>query len=143
MKWLNDVADWLNDRISDLVSSRWWGPGVILITFAWMAVEWVAPHSIDKPDAFYPLTVLFYTLIGLWIENSQKRVQAIQHELAMRQMAKLEQLVAEGAKRDEQMIQLLRHQSHFDREMQSMVNLIDATLDEVLRRLGGDPVDDI
>lgn len=99
-------ADWFVDRFTAFASNRYAFFLVILCTLTWMATQFFVKHSIDPVSQFFPLTVLLYTLYGLWIENAMKVQQARQQAADQRQLDHLEAMAEEAARRD-QVIQAL------------------------------------
>lgn len=67
--------DKLVDVTNEIVSSRLWFAGFIAISMAFMIPQFFLKHPLDDPNQSFPRTVLIYTLLGLWIENSMKVYQ--------------------------------------------------------------------
>lgn len=87
-------------------------------TIVWMLFEKLVPHPIDDPKDYFPLTILVYTLAGLWIENAMKAFQTMQAERDQQQMQRIEILMNEIAARD--------------RVIESIVSTIEATANKLL-----------
>ena len=94
-RWLGSIIDRLVNLTNELVSSRIYFVGFILVTAAFMVPQFFLKHPLDPPGAFFPLTVLIYTLIGLWVENSMKVYQREQGEKQAEQMVLLFKIITD------------------------------------------------
>lgn len=111
-KRLNDAAHRLLGLIQAVIQSPLWFFGTIVLTVAWMADQLVAKHPVDNPAQGFPMTVLYYTLMSLWVENAVKVSQSTQSKMQQDQMNRLEFIlrsVEDMGKRNEQRDKVIHH----------------------------------
>jgi hypothetical protein len=121
----NEAAHGLLEQVQIVIGSPLWTFGTIVITIAWMLYERLTPHPIDNPAAGYPITILVYTLMTMWVENALKAQQSIQSRIQQEQMDRIEFLIQKIGERDsvmEQMLSTVKEQGQVIHQVVSVLN---------------------
>jgi uncharacterized membrane protein YjdF len=112
LKRVNDHAVSLLGLIQVVIQSPLWFFGTIILTLSWMADQILSKHPVDNPGQGFPMTVLYYTLMSLWVENAVKVSQSTQSKMQQDQMNRLEfvlRSVAEMGERNEERDKVIHH----------------------------------
>lgn len=126
------------DAVSDIVSSKVFFTGFIVFTLGWMTLQFFLKHPVDDPHAFFPFTILIYTLVGLWIENLMKVYQKEQQDLAARQLEALHKLIEVNVHETQSVGDLVEASKLRDEQTQALIIAACETINKVLDALEPD-----
>lgn len=130
------------DAFLGLISSPIYFFLCIILTVSWLFFQAHVSHPIDKPADFYPLTVLGYTLWGLWVENAVKLQQGKAAKVQAEQMSQLVSM-------QQKLIKMQDESRQRDLLVQELVTVVDSAVDTMIDMLkvhlstkGGAPKDE-
>lgn len=131
MKRGTEIAHRILDYIQGVISSPWWFFGNIIITLLWFGIQYILPIPWDPPKAFFPFTVLIYTLMTQWVENAVK----VQQNLLQKAQQKQDGATADQIDRMEKVLNkvedLMEQQLRHDEVLLNLVIAVEKTVDKI------------
>jgi len=97
-----------------------------------MVCQYWLPRPFDDPRAFFPGTVLIYTLVGMWIENMMKVNQVKQQRIADEQNEKLRHLVELMHKQLLVVTEVVSRGETKDEQLRSLMEMNIVTVNKIL-----------